>query len=199
MSIDELFCVEAQHSSVRPRLLPLSWQSKQRLRCTNISNQYGPVAPVKDEATGLELIQLPAGFKYWSYGWTGDPMDDGTPTPAMHDGMGIIRSFGRWLVLCRNHEVDEGKPFMPIAYSTGAGGGNSNLVFDLKTERFVSSFPTLSGTFRNCARRNYALGNLVDLRRDHHGDGREAPWVRLRCRSARRFAESAEEHGPLFS
>ena len=40
---------------------------------------------------------------------------------------------------------------MPISYSTGARGGNSNLVFDLKTERFVSSFPTLSGTFRNCA------------------------------------------------
>ena len=114
-------------------------------------HQYGPVAPVKDEATGLELIQLPSGFKYWSYGWTGDPMDDGTPTPGAHDGMGVIRSFGRWLVLCRNHEVAEGKPFMPIAYSTGAGGGNSNLVFDLKTERFVSSFPTLSGTFRNCA------------------------------------------------
>ena len=112
---------------------------------------YGPVAPVTDEATGLPLIQLPAGFRYWSYGWTGDPMDNGTPTPALHDGMGIIRSFGRWLVLCRNHEVAEGTPFLPISYSTGAGGGNSNLVFDLKSERFVSSFPTLSGTFRNCA------------------------------------------------
>src|SRR5262245_56238617 len=114
-------------------------------------HQYGPVAPVKDEATGLELIQLPAGFKYWSYGWTGDPMDDGTPTPSLHDGMGIIRSFGRWLVLCRNHEVGAGTPFMPIGYSTGAGGGNTNIVFDLKIERFVSAFPTLTGTFRNCA------------------------------------------------
>jgi uncharacterized protein len=115
------------------------------------SQSYGPVAPVVDEATGLALIQLPAGFRYWSYGWTGDPMDNGTPTPSLHDGMGIIRSFGRWLVLCRNHEVGAGTPFMPIGYSTGAGGGNSNLVFDLKSERFVSSFPTLTGTFRNCA------------------------------------------------
>src|SRR5262245_17433149 len=112
---------------------------------------YGPVAPVKDEATGLPLIQLPAGFKYWSYGWTGDLMDNGTPTPSLHDGMGIIRSFGRWLVLCRNHEVGAGTPFMPIGYSTGAGGGNTNIVFDLKIERFVSAFPTLTGTFRNCA------------------------------------------------
>ena len=112
---------------------------------------YGPIAPVSDEVTGLALIQLPAGFKYWSYGWTGDPMDNGTATPSLHDGMGIIRSFGRWLVLCRNHEVGAGTPFMPIGYSTGAGGGNTNLVFDLKTERFVSSFPTLTGTVRNCA------------------------------------------------
>ena len=117
----------------------------------NGNDGYGPVAPVRDEATGLALIQLPAGFKYWSYGWTGDPMDNGVATPSLHDGMGIIRSFGRWLVLCRNHEVGAGTPFMPIGYSTGAGGGNTNIIFDLQTERFVSAFPTLTGTFRNCA------------------------------------------------
>jgi secreted PhoX family phosphatase len=117
----------------------------------NWHGSYGPVAPTADGSTGLRLIQLPAGFKYWSYGWTRDPMDDDTPTPAMHDGMGIIRSFGRWLVLCRNHEVANGTPFLPVYYSNGAGGGNSNLVFDLKTERFVSAFPTLAGTIRNCA------------------------------------------------
>jgi len=79
-------------------------------------------------------------------------MDDGTPTPPLHDGMGIIREFGRWLVLCRNHELDipGPPPFMSVGYSA-AGGGTSNLVFDLKTERFVSSFPSLTGTVRNCA------------------------------------------------
>ncbi|MCP2935969.1 hypothetical protein NK983_25105, partial [Salmonella enterica subsp. enterica serovar Typhimurium] len=35
------------------------------------SPDYGPLAPVADEVTGLPLLQLPEGFKYWSYGWTG--------------------------------------------------------------------------------------------------------------------------------
>jgi secreted PhoX family phosphatase len=112
---------------------------------------YGAPVPTLDEATSRPLIMLPPGFKYWSYGWTGDKMDNGTPTPAMHDGMGVIRSFGRWLVLCRNHENGAGVPFLPVAYSPAANGGNTNLIFDLKTRRFVSSFPTLSGTIRNCA------------------------------------------------
>lgn len=31
---------------------------------------YGPLYPVKDQATGLELLMLPKGFEYISYGWT---------------------------------------------------------------------------------------------------------------------------------
>jgi hypothetical protein len=37
--------------------------------------------PVKDELTGLELLQLPEGFRYVSFGWTQDPLSDGRPTP----------------------------------------------------------------------------------------------------------------------
>ena len=29
---------------------------------------YGPLAPVKDQATGLELIMLPKGFEYFTFG-----------------------------------------------------------------------------------------------------------------------------------
>lgn len=32
---------------------------------------YGPLYPTKDESTGLELLNLPEGFRYMSYGWTG--------------------------------------------------------------------------------------------------------------------------------
>lgn len=32
---------------------------------------YGPLYPTKDESTGLELLNLPEGFRYISYGWTG--------------------------------------------------------------------------------------------------------------------------------
>lgn len=51
---------------------------------------YGPVRPTRDETTGLELLKLPADFRYWSYSWTGDVMSDGIATPNLHDGMAVV-------------------------------------------------------------------------------------------------------------
>jgi secreted PhoX family phosphatase len=75
------------------------------------ASPYGPIAPVADLSTGLPLLQLPAGFSYRSYGWTGDPMRDGRPTPSNHDGMALVRAArvsrdgrGTEFVLVRNHE-----------------------------------------------------------------------------------------------
>lgn len=69
---------------------------------------YGALTPVNDLSTGLPLLQLPAGFSYKSFGWTGDPMNDGSPTPSHHDGMAVVatRRVGRGTehVLVRNHE-----------------------------------------------------------------------------------------------
>jgi uncharacterized protein len=112
---------------------------------------YGAPQPTRDEATGLELIKLPPGFRYFSFGWTGDPMEEGIPTPALHDGNAVVRQLGRWLVVIRNHEVGPGRAFGSSVYSPGGGGGTTNLIFDLKLERFVSDFASLSGTIRNCA------------------------------------------------
>jgi uncharacterized protein len=69
------------------------------------TSDYGPIAPVADEVTGLPLLQLPEGFKYWSYGWTGMIMKDGTPTPGVHDGMGVVAAQGNTIALVRNHEI----------------------------------------------------------------------------------------------
>jgi len=114
---------------------------------------YGPLAPALDQATGLPLIDLPPGFSYHTYGWTGDPMDDGLPTPARHDGMAVVKTQGDRLTLVRNHEIvnDHGS-FGPgdITYDPGAGGGTSNLQFDLKTGQFVRSWASLAGTMQNC-------------------------------------------------
>ena len=55
---------------------------------------YGPLAPIEDEATGLPLLQLPNGFRYISFGWTGDVLDDGLRTPGAHDGMAAFASRG---------------------------------------------------------------------------------------------------------
>ena len=51
---------------------------------------YGPISPRKDESTGLELLKLPAGFRYWSHSWTGDMMTDGVVCPNLHDGMAVV-------------------------------------------------------------------------------------------------------------
>ena len=128
-----------------------------------VASPYGPVAPVLDEATGLPLLQLPEGFAYRSYGWTGDPMDDGQPCPGSHDGMAVIASYGRGssvdVVLVRNHERGQSTSTDPgardvrhrRAASNGrfAGGGTTNLRF--KGRQWVGMEPSLGGTLTNCA------------------------------------------------
>jgi secreted PhoX family phosphatase len=98
----------------------------------SVPSPYGPLAPVADLATGLPLLQLPAGFAYRSTGWTGDPMHDGRFTPSNHDGMApvAVRRFGRGTetVLVRNHEravvADDNAAIRAEAnYSTGTVNG----------------------------------------------------------------------------
>src|SRR5689334_25405949 len=57
----------------------------------DVSPDYGPLLPVEDGTTGLPLIQLPDGFRYITYGWTGDPMKDARPTPAAHARMAVVK------------------------------------------------------------------------------------------------------------
>jgi len=113
-----------------------------------------PMRPVKDETTGLELLQLPEGFRYLSLGWTGDPLADGSPTPAAHDGMAVIAEKNGILTLCRNHELlRSGKPFGPaaIVYDEFATGGCTNIEFDSNSGRLVRAWSSLAGTIHNCA------------------------------------------------
>jgi secreted PhoX family phosphatase len=115
------------------------------------SIDYGPLFPAVDQATGLELLQLPRGFEYFSYSWRGDAMTDGLATPGAHDGMAAFRD-GDSVTLVRNHEQGSfsGK-FADPAYDPDAKGGTSNLVFDPDKGEFVESWASLSGTIRNCA------------------------------------------------
>jgi len=115
------------------------------------SADYGPLYPARDHSTGLELLLLPRGFEYLSFGWTGDLMADGTSTPGAHDGMAAFRG-GDLVTLVRNHEQGgfTGK-FTDPAYDPAANGGTSNLVFDPVAGEFVDSWASLSGTIRNCA------------------------------------------------
>lgn len=128
-----------------------------------VASPYGPVAPVNDLSTGLPLLQLPAGFTYKSYGWTGDLMANGKPTPGSHDGMGVIvtRKLGRSTehVLVRNHERGTGSDATffgaPAIYDNGtssgaySAGGNTNLTF--RDGNWIKTEPSLGGTRTNCA------------------------------------------------
>jgi len=97
---------------------------------------YGPVSPKADEVTGMRLLQLPDGFRYWSYSWTGDPLEDGTPCPNLHDGMAVVDAQGNSgrLILVRNHEGGGGDPYIKtkpsIVYRNDGAGGTTNLIFD---------------------------------------------------------------------
>jgi uncharacterized protein len=134
------------------------------------ANGYGPLAPVIDRTTGLPLLRLPHGFTYRSFGWTGDPMDDGTLTPDRHDGMAVVdvRGHGhrREVVLIRNHErgpspvgnpqpvVGGGAapvydPFRVPGLIEGLGGGTTALTWS--GGRLTDARATLGGTLTNCA------------------------------------------------
>jgi len=111
--------------------------------------------PVKDETTGLELIRLPEGFRYVTYGWTGDVMSDGLKTPSSHDGMGVVSEDDGILTMVRNHEVSSDQPAWAVNYGSPfdsrAGGGCTTLKFDGKQGKWLDSFASLAGTSRNCA------------------------------------------------
>jgi len=115
---------------------------------------YGPLQASLDRTTGLPLLRLPAGFSYATISWTGDPLEDGRPTPDRFDGMAAFRgAAGRaWLV--RNHErFSMSGSFAPPAasYDPLCDGGTTTLEVDLLRGRVLRAFGSLSGTMVNCA------------------------------------------------
>lgn len=121
------------------------------------SSSYGPLTPTACKATGLELLALPEGFEYTSYGWTGQIQSDRTPTPTDHDGMAVVAAKQNVVCMVRNHELSEGEGHKcePLRgrgmYNPAQYGGTTNVLFDVVNGQFLSSYNSLGGTIRNCA------------------------------------------------
>lgn len=118
---------------------------------------YGDLTPTAAQNTGEMFLALPPGFRYNVIGRAGSPMTDGTPTPALHDGMGAfgIPGFRGW-ALVRNHEnggfagsggAVSGTP----PYDASAAGGTTTLIVNKRSRTLRRSFTSLSGTIRNCS------------------------------------------------
>ena len=118
------------------------------------SPDYGPLFDTPDMATGFNLLRLPQGFKYVSFGWTGDVMADGVATPGNHDGMAVVASDANKLILIRNHELSGGSgAFTPakLTWDPLASGGTTSLTFNPRTGKWLTSWASLGGTLTNCA------------------------------------------------
>lgn len=118
-----------------------------------IPESMGPLAVVRDEATGLPLLRLPPGFRYRSFSWAGSALHDGHPVPASADGMGVVRQQGSRVTLVRNHELQgsSGAIGDPAMAYDNTPGGTTTLVFDTSREELVDSWVSLGGTLYNCA------------------------------------------------
>lgn len=113
----------------------------------------GPLIVVNDQTTGLPLLRLPKGYRYHSFAWAGEVLNDGYPGPRACDGMGVVADENDIVTLIRNHELrgSSGPLGDPQKAWDVTGGGTSTLRFDTRAERLVDSRISLGGTLNNCA------------------------------------------------
>jgi hypothetical protein len=119
------------------------------------------------------LLDLAPGLRYTVISRTGDPMADGFPEPAAHDGMAAFPVEGDpgKCLLVRNHELVPGAEARGAFGADGAGGlrvapnliygrrpggnphpgGTTTVLVDLKNLRAERTHLSLAGTVRNCA------------------------------------------------
>ena len=119
---------------------------------------YGPLARMADQ-NGQEILALPEGFRYVTFGKTGDPLMDGSGlVPRNHDGMACFPGPEGTVRLIRNHELRNtagvmtlGVPHAGTPYDARGMGGTITIDFDPASMRPVREFVSICGTIVNCA------------------------------------------------
>jgi hypothetical protein len=111
---------------------------------------YGPLI---SDPNGL--LDLPRDFQYIALSRTGDVMSNNSLVPGGHDGMGAFVGSNGTTILVRNHELsptsstkvsDRNAP----VYDPLCKGGTTTLIIG-KDRKLIRHFPSIQGTFRNCA------------------------------------------------
>lgn len=119
---------------------------------------YGPLARTPDH-NGQEILALPPGFRYVTFGKTGQLLMDGSGlTPRSHDGMECFAGPDGTVRLIRNHEnrnaagvATLGVPHAATPYDARAFGGTVTIDFDPVGMHPVREFVSICGTTVNCA------------------------------------------------
>ena len=131
---------------------------RKQLRHGKPGKGYGTLHRTRDQ-NGEEVLALPRGFQYLTFGKTGETMSDGYPTPRNHDGMTCFEMPSGIIRLIRNHEVRNapGNFTMGVIgpeatrYDSIGSGGCVTLDFDPRHKQLVRSFTSLNGTIVNCS------------------------------------------------
>ncbi|MEM9530704.1 MAG: alkaline phosphatase PhoX [Pseudomonadota bacterium] len=121
---------------------------------SGVAGSVDSLRPSSDQASGLDLIELPGGFRYRTFGWRGDPLEQGMSTPGRHDGMAVVSAQDNQLTLVRNHEmVGDSGAFGPaeMTYDPAAIGGTTTLTVDARSGELLNARASLAGTLTNCA------------------------------------------------
>lgn len=125
---------------------------------TAADTPYGALKRARDQ-NGVEVLALPDGFEYVTFGKSGQVMSDGFVTPRNHDGMTCFPVSKDTVRLIRNHEIGKrpGRFRLDLTgpeatrYDQQGRGGCVTLDFDVRRKQLVRDFISLNGTIVNCA------------------------------------------------